>query len=153
MTPLISFIIESNKIEGINRHPTTEEIAEYNRFIDLPIIQVPDLEQFVSVYQPGAALRRAGQPNVRVGNYLCPSSGPDIETRLMDILEGMQDDAGSNQRRAWHIHCEYEGLHPFTDGNGRSGRMLWAWCMGHDAATSLGFLHRFYYQTLQYSRR
>lgn len=45
----------------------------------------------------------------------------------------------------WEVHIAYEMLHPFTDGNGRSGRMLWAWQMRN---FPLDFLHTFYYQTL-----
>lgn len=47
-------------------------------------------------------------------------------------------------------HVEYETLHPFMDGNGRSGRVLWAWQMRRDGRDplQLGFLHAFYYQAL-----
>ncbi len=54
-------------------------------------------------------------------------------------------------------HVAYENLHPFTDGNGRSGRALWLWQMMHgtmrqvNMARDLGFLHTFYYQTLNAS--
>lgn len=43
-------------------------------------------------------------------------------------------------------HLRYESIHPFSDGNGRSGRALWLWQMKGRAP--LGFLHQFYYQTL-----
>lgn len=45
-------------------------------------------------------------------------------------------------------------LHPFMDGNGRTGRAVWAWAMQRDGQDpfALSFLHRFYYQTLEYSR-
>jgi Fic family protein len=48
-------------------------------------------------------------------------------------------------------HVRYEHLHPFTDGNGRSGRAIWAWQMLYQGRGEipLGFLHHFYYQSIQ----
>ena len=49
---------------------------------------------------------------------------------------------------------EYEGLHPFMDGNGRSGRAIWLWLHaqqgeGHvDSILSLGFREAWHYETL-----
>lgn len=139
------FVRESNRIEGILRDPTDEEMAEFRRFIELEAVTVADLVRFVSIYQPRfpvAVLRSSpGVPGVRVGNHIAPPSGPDI----LDRLDHLVRCANARSMNAWEVHTAYEQLHPFTDGNGRSGRMLWRWQMGK---APLGFLHRFYYQTL-----
>lgn len=136
------FIRESNRIEGVIREPTPEELIEYYQFMDLTRVDVMDLEAFVHVYEPGTELRDMTGMDVRVGKkYKPPSGGPNIRTSLKKLLE--------SDMSAYKIHVEYERLHPFNDCNGRSGRMLWAWKMRE---FPLGFLHTFYYQALSNER-
>lgn len=137
------FVRESNRIEGIQRGPSAAEIGEFLRFMNLKTVTVEELNRFVSVYQPGAVLRDKAGLDVRVGRHIPPRGGPEIRTRL----EGLLDCCIESDPHFTHI--QYETLHPFTDGNGRSGRMLWAWQMKE---FPLGFLHHFYYQTLQHSK-
>ena len=85
--------------------------------------------------------------NVRVGSYRPPEGGPAIRQRLQELLNRV------NERKIseFDAHVCYETLHPFTDGNGRSGRAIWLW--QNSGYAPLGFLHSFYYQTLEASGR
>lgn len=142
------FVAESNRIEGILRLPFDAEIDEHQRFMALAQVNVVDLVQFVSVYQPGARLRDQVGLNVRVGDHLPPLGGPAIRNEVERILRLAND----NLYVPFLVHCMYETVHPFTDGNGRSGRVLWAWHMQKYGGCPLGFLHHFYYQALQGNR-
>ncbi|KKK46704.1 hypothetical protein LCGC14_3162550, partial [marine sediment metagenome] len=77
------------------------------------------------------------------------NGGPDIIPNLENIIWQANGDHGS----PFEIHQSYEELHPFSDGNGRSGRMIWLWQMLRDGQdVSLGFLHTHYYQSLEAGR-
>ena len=143
---IMRFIRESNAIEGIYGRPRAEEIEEFERMMALDHVTIPDLEHFVAVYQPGARVRDQMGMDVRVGSHVPMPGGPLVRLVLEKILR----EAERTPLSAYETHLRYESLHPFLDGNGRSGRMLWAWQMRD---LSLGFLHRWYYQTLQLARR
>jgi hypothetical protein len=143
---IIDFVRESNKIEGILREPTPQEVAAHENILWSKRIKIVDLQDFVSIVQPKAVLRDRAGLNVRVGNHYPIKGGPAVPHILQDILDC------ANKRGPYATHHAYESLHPFTDGNGRSGRALWLWGMDQigemDRALDLGFLHSWYYQTL-----
>ncbi len=154
---LMDFVQESNRIEGITRppfgyDPTLQEIEEHEWFLNLSEVTVEDLQRFVFAIQPGAVLRDQPGMNVQVGGHVAPAGGPDIVRRLQDLLfwanKAHIPHPQSRGRDAYNLHLQYEGLHPFMDGNGRSGRVLWLWMVGGIEVAPLGFLHQFYYDTL-----
>jgi hypothetical protein len=151
----IEFIRESNRIEGIHGEVPEKLIKTYREFWDLDTLILEDMELLVQDIQPGATLRQSSNQNVQVGNHTPPRGGPAVVNNLRWLLADVNDwrhhGTGTNP---WRTHTAYEALHPFTDGNGRSGRALWAW-MQLKAGLGLPrmFLHEFYYQTLENSDR
>lgn len=141
----LDFIRESNRIEGIEREPTETEIAAHAAFLSLQTVRVVDVEGFVADVA-ARPMRKSPGMNVLVGRHMPPPGGPDIEDDLTALLIGVN----CCDVTPYEAHIEYEKLHPFMDGNGRSGRVLWAWQMRNEGLDpfSLPFLHRFYYQAL-----
>ena len=149
MSDLRAFIRESNRIEGITRAPIKKEIAAHEFFLAHGAPDIGTMTAFVwSV--AGKPIRAREGMNVRVGSHVAPPGGPEILTRLGLILHGAHrgDDP-------YLVHRDYETLHPFMDGNGRSGRALWLWQMlrtDDPYVLQRGFLHTWYYQSLSVRR-
>ncbi len=144
---LEDFVRESNRIEGINRDPSGMEISSSVAFLARPEIEIAHISRMVSAFQPDAVLRDRPGLNVRVGDHIAPPGGQEVACALLEIV-GAANCRSPSDVAAYDVHLGYETLHPYTDGNGRSGRMLWLWMMGGINRAPLGFLHHFYYQTL-----
>lgn len=143
------FLRESLEIEGIFREFTQEEFKATWDFIQLKEVKIADLVELVKVYQPDAVLRTSPIHKVWIGGKEAPKGGEGLLADLVNLLDDFNSHLSGKD--AYEIHCDYEHLHPFTDGNGRSGRALWANKMyqsGYDFQYK--FLQMFYYQTLQY---
>lgn len=145
---LRNYADESNRIEGI-RPSTDDELMALVVFLRKPV-SVQSLCDYVKVIQPDAEFReRKTVSGVSIGGHRPIPSGPEVRSRLIDINE---------MSNAYFQHIAYETLHPFTDGNGRSGRALFL----HTAirtddrltarVEAIGFLHTWYYLTLAHSK-
>ena len=137
---LEDFVKESNWIEGIIRDPSIKEMDAHRFFLSYHTPSLADLQGFVSAVQPNAVLRDKIGLDVTIRDYIPPLGGPKIEKTVNNLLNMDLD--------PHLLHIGYERIHPFTDGNGRSGRVLWLHKMGGIEKAPLGFLQTFYYQTL-----
>src|SRR5574343_134488 len=135
-----TFLQESLTIEGIYRDPTDEETTATMQFLHRPL-NIQSLITLQEVYAPNCPMRTREGMNVRVGQHIAPKGGKDIR-KLTEKALAIED--------PWTCHVAFEYVHPFMDGNGHTGRTVWAWKMraARRDPFTLPFLHRFYYQTL-----
>lgn len=152
---IIDFVRESNKIEGITSKPTGDQMAFVHSFLSIDKVDAGSMHAFLDFFEPKAEFRCKPGMNViihtgNVVNHRPIPGGPEVERKFEQVLE-----AANEGVHPWIVHQEYETLHPYMDGNGRSGRILWAWQMLNQKITpgiSLGFLHAWYYQSLEHGR-
>lgn len=140
------FLQESNKIEGIFTTPSTKVLDEAYVFLMRETLELSTIENFVSLVEPEGKLRTDPGMNVYIGDHVPPPGGPAILYKLMDLLDKLDDKDVS----PFEWSCKYLNLHPFTDGNGRSSRIIWLWMMRRRNLPIFGnsFLHTWYYQSL-----
>lgn len=142
---LIDFMCENLMIEGICRRPTDTELGATADFL-MGQGTFDDVIRLQSVYAPDQPLRDRFGMNVRIGRSRPIGGTPLMRDHLAEVLKIAMP---------YPLHVAFEVLHPFMDGNGRTGRTLWALAMlrtGQDPF-ALSFLHRFYYQTLEHASR
>jgi len=129
---ILEFVRQSNAIENIfedGSHPLVRDhisAIEYAittfRKGNLPIYL--DVHRILLASEPEKTPGVYRKILVRVGNYVAPP--PELVKKLMTnhwdtVLGGpRQKDV---EQWIWNMHCEFESIHPFIDGNGRVGRI------------------------------
>lgn len=126
---MMEYIRNSNLIENIDDPSEDRRSARaWNWLIDQPVISQPVLLQLhakITQKQLPRSQRGAYRTvQVYVGNHVPPA--PEIAKLqivgwLYDLLEHWKT------LDPIEMHVRFETIHPFVDGNGRTGRMLMWW--------------------------
>lgn len=132
------FVVESNAIEGIFEsagHPLVDDHIAACQYVINSVRSrdgVPSpmaIHRILMASQPEAEPGRLREKWVKVGGdikmspFLAKHRYYELLARVNAAL-GKERPAYASEEDIWRIHHEFEWIHPFLDGNGRTGR-LW----------------------------
>ena len=116
------FVRVNNRLAGIVREPSAAEISAHRGLLAANTLRVENLELFVHHIAPGAALRDAGDVDQETSDDRA-AADEDLRADLATLIRAAQTQVASPER----LHRIYRLLRPFTDANGRCGRVFWMW--------------------------
>ena len=126
---IIEFLEESNGIEGVyGAEPLRQAIIAWEYLFEqekLTTGVVRKTHKILMIGQPGLLPDERGyfrHVDVFVGMH------KGVPPHLIDIFISSWVERMNAPEHDWKtLHVEYEKIHPFVDGNGRSGRMFMNW--------------------------
>jgi len=106
---------------------TLQETKTFDNSIAIKIFrQIKNTTQGIRPPQSQVVIKR-GQSELRPGEiiYTPPRGAGIVEAKLDNLFNFLNEDNGIDSLLKMAIaHYQFEAIHPFTDGNGRTGRIL-----------------------------
>ena len=121
---LDKFLEESNAIEGVHARSAKDDAHKaWTYLATIEVLTETDIKEAHNILLQNRQPQIAGEyrtQQVYIGNEKPPdpTAVPDLMAELLKITPTSAEEA-----LEWHIL--FEQIHPFTDGNGRIGRMLY----------------------------
>ncbi len=127
----------SSKLEGID--PQTKEVLRYREALweghgTMKRRQILSTNLFIMIYniikKTTAGIRKTPGTRIADGEGQIVYTPPEGENLIRDKLKNLEDfihdetDDIDPLIKLAVIHYQFEAIHPFTDGNGRTGRIL-----------------------------
>lgn len=157
---LVEFIIQSNQIEGYELDPEEVKEAVDGHLAGYPptyVTQNPHIYSHLAGIEAakggyssvgditrihaamGAGALDAGAPGVLRSGVEAQSAGGTKYVSSEDVPAALSWWAGQGWGSPFEAHTVYELIHPFADGNGRSGRIIMAAMTGfnYDAVNGM----------------
>lgn len=110
--------------EAVNLAKVTEYLAaklEKNVPLSKDLILTVHQALLANIQDDAAGRFREGKEHVRIGSYIAPPPH-EVPLLIKDLFIDFNDDREHILQRIVQFHLEFERIHPFLDGNGRTGR-------------------------------
>lgn len=146
--PQQQFALESNHIEGENSFTEGQLKAVLDAQAMSGHLSLMNLEAIKDwhrkCFAPASWAGKWRDCQVYIGNHI-PIPPEQVPLAMKEFIQDFPD------MDSWEAHNAFEKIHPFQDGNGRIGRLIWL-CKAIEEGYNyqIPFLQKYYYQTLDH---